>query len=60
MPGFVIPLVGTTNSNHIAECVKAVDIVLNRDYWYELLVIARGRSIPEKNPLVNLSISKSK
>jgi len=46
MPGGVIPLVGTANSDHIAEATEAVDIPLERDDWYELMVIARGRPMP--------------
>ncbi len=45
-PGPVIPLVGTANPDHIAEATAAVDVVLDRDDWYELMVIARGRSMP--------------
>ena len=46
LPGGVIPLVGTASADHIAEAVGAVDISLERDDWYELLVIARGRPMP--------------
>lgn len=46
LPGGVIPLVGTANAEHIAEAVRAVDIMLERDDWYELMVIARGRPMP--------------
>jgi len=46
IPGGVIPLVGTANSDHIAEATEAVDIPLERDDWYELMVIARGRPMP--------------
>ncbi len=45
-PGPVIPLVGTANPDHIAEAVGAADVRLERDDWYELMVIARGRSMP--------------
>lgn len=45
-PGPVIPLVGTANAEHIAEAAAAVDLVLERDDWYELMVIARGRAMP--------------
>ncbi|MBC7236581.1 MAG: aldo/keto reductase [Chloroflexi bacterium] len=45
-PGPVIPLVGTANPKHIAEAAGAVDLVLERDDWYELMVIARGRPMP--------------
>ena len=46
LPGGVIPLVGTANPDHIAEAVSAIDVTLDRDDWYELLVIARGRPMP--------------
>ena len=45
-PGPVIPLVGTANPKHLAEAAGAVGITLDRDDWYELMVIARGRSMP--------------
>jgi aryl-alcohol dehydrogenase-like predicted oxidoreductase len=45
-PGPVIPLVGTANPDHIAEAAEAVDVVLDRDDWYEMMVIARGRGMP--------------
>jgi len=45
-PAGVIPLVGTANADHIAEAAAAVDVVLERDDWYELLVAARGRPMP--------------
>ena len=45
-PGPVIPLVGTANPEHIAEAAAAVNITLDRDDWYELMVIGRGRSMP--------------
>ena len=46
LPGPVIPLVGTTNADHIAEAAKAAEITFERDDWFELLVIARGRPMP--------------
>lgn len=46
LPGGVIPLVGTANAEHIAEAAAACEIQLERDDWYELLVIARGRPMP--------------
>lgn len=45
-PGGVIPLVGTANADHIAEAAAAVGLTLDRDNWYELMVIARGHPIP--------------
>ncbi|MBS12760.1 MAG: hypothetical protein CME19_14290 [Gemmatimonadetes bacterium] len=46
LPGGVIPLVGTANPDHLAEAVDAVGKTLDRDDWYELMVIARGRPMP--------------
>ena len=46
LPGPVIPLVGTANADHIAEAVRAIELTLERDDWYELMVIARGRPMP--------------
>ena len=45
-PGPVIPLVGTANPDHIAEAAAAANTPLDRDDWYELTVIARGRPMP--------------
>ena len=46
LPGGVIPLVGTANPDHIAEAAAASQVTLERDDWYEMLVIARGRPMP--------------
>ena len=46
LPGGVIPLVGTANPEHIAEAAAAVGIIIDRDDWYEMMVIARGRPMP--------------
>lgn len=46
LPGGVIPLLGTANPDHVAEAVGAVGKTLDRDDWYELMVIARGRPMP--------------
>ncbi len=46
LPGGVIPLVGTANVDHLSETVAALDISLDRDDWYELMTIARGRPMP--------------
>ena len=46
LPGGVIPLVGSANVDHIAEAAAAVEVAFERDDWYELMVIARGRPMP--------------
>ena len=45
-PAGIIPLVGTANADHIAEASGAVDVEIERDDWYEMLVTARGRPMP--------------
>jgi aryl-alcohol dehydrogenase-like predicted oxidoreductase len=55
LPGGVIPLVGTANPDHIAEAAGAVGKRLERDDWYRIMVIARGRPMPwEQRPFVYL------
>lgn len=46
LPGGVIPLVGTANPDHLAEAAAAADIAIERDDWYELMVMGRGRPMP--------------
>ena len=46
LPGGVIPLVGSANVDHITEAAAAVEVAFERDDWYELMVIARGRPMP--------------
>jgi aryl-alcohol dehydrogenase-like predicted oxidoreductase len=46
LPGGVIPLVGTADAVHVAEAAAATDITVERDDWYELMVIGRGRPMP--------------
>lgn len=46
VPGGTIPLVGTANVTHIEEAAAAVELTLERDDWYEMMVIARGRPMP--------------
>jgi aryl-alcohol dehydrogenase-like predicted oxidoreductase len=50
LPGGVIPLVGTANPDHVDEAVAATEIQIERDDWYEMMVIARGRPMPWGQP----------
>jgi len=45
-PGKIIPIVGTTNPDRIAEATRAAEINLDREDWYRLLVAARGEGLP--------------
>ena len=46
LPGGVVPLVGTINPQHLTEAAGAAEVQLDRDDWYELMTIARGRPMP--------------
>ncbi|HUS36773.1 MAG TPA: aldo/keto reductase [Verrucomicrobiae bacterium] len=45
-PANIIPIVGTTNQQTIAETVKACDITLSREEWYRLFEAAWGHRLP--------------
>jgi predicted oxidoreductase len=39
------PVTGTMNAGRLAECVKAAEITLTREEWYEIL-LAAGNTLP--------------
>ncbi|MDR1970544.1 MAG: aldo/keto reductase [Treponema sp.] len=39
------PITGTMNSERLADCIKAADISLSREEWYEIL-LAAGNTLP--------------
>jgi predicted oxidoreductase len=39
------PVTGTMNAGRLADCVKAADITLTREEWYEIL-LAAGNTLP--------------
>ncbi|NNM88305.1 MAG: aldo/keto reductase [Phycisphaerae bacterium] len=45
-PSGIIPIVGSCNPEHIRDAVRADSLELSREQWYELLVAARGKSLP--------------
>jgi len=45
-PAQIQPIIGTTNSQRIRQCVQAGPKVLNREDWYALYVSARGQALP--------------
>lgn len=45
-PSKIVPIVGSTNPDHIRDAVKADDVDLSREDWYKLLVTARGEPLP--------------
>lgn len=45
-PAKIVPIVGSTNPDRIREAVKAADLDLTREEWYQLLIAARGEPLP--------------
>lgn len=44
-PAKMIAVTGTTNEQRLAECMKAMDIILTREEWYEIYRLA-GNVLP--------------
>ncbi|MGD0745538.1 MAG: aldo/keto reductase [Verrucomicrobiota bacterium] len=45
-PSKIVPIIGSTNPERIRDAVKADDVELTREEWYQLLVAARGEPVP--------------
>ena len=45
-PAKIIPIVGSTNPEHIREAAGAAQIQLSRTDWYKLWVASRGANVP--------------
>ncbi|MCG9894524.1 MAG: aldo/keto reductase [Fimbriimonadaceae bacterium] len=45
-PAGIVPIVGSANPERIAQSAVAPDILITRDDWYRLLVLARGAGLP--------------
>lgn len=45
-PAGILPIVGSTNPQHIRDAARAVEINLSREEWYCLLNAARGGPLP--------------
>jgi predicted oxidoreductase len=45
-PSKIVPIVGSNNPERIREAVKATEIVLTREEWYQLFTAARGEPLP--------------
>lgn len=45
-PAGIIPLVGSTNPEHIREAVSATQVSLAREDWYRLWVASWGQEVP--------------
>ncbi len=44
-PSHIIPIVGSVRAEAMREAAKADDITLDRDNWYRILRVARGRKL---------------
>ncbi len=45
-PARIQPIIGSTNKEHIHDCIKADDIELSREEWYRLYEAAVGQRLP--------------
>ena len=45
-PSGILPIVGSSNPVNIRAAVKATELDLTREEWYQLLVAARGEPLP--------------
>lgn len=45
-PSEIIPIVGSTNPDHIRDAAKADNVDVDREDWYRILVAARGAGLP--------------
>jgi predicted oxidoreductase len=45
-PARIIPIIGSTNPDHIREAAKATELELTREEWYRLFTAARGEPLP--------------
>jgi predicted oxidoreductase len=45
-PSKIMPIIGSTNPDHIRNAVKATEIELTRAEWYRLFTAARGEGLP--------------
>ncbi|WP_372761723.1 aldo/keto reductase family oxidoreductase [Pseudoalteromonas sp.] len=45
-PALIQPVIGTTNSQRIANACDAINVQLSREHWYALYVSAKGYELP--------------
>ncbi|WP_452220095.1 aldo/keto reductase [Lacinutrix salivirga] len=45
-PAKIKPVIGTTNATRIANAVKALDITLDLEDWFKILVACQGHKVP--------------
>ena len=45
-PAGIVPIIGSTNAEHIRDAARAVDLDLSREEWYRLMPVAVGQPLP--------------
>lgn len=45
-PGNVFPVIGTTKPERITEATKAIDIKMDVQDWFEMLLVVQGKEMP--------------
>lgn len=45
-PSGIFPVIGTTKAERIIESAKAVDIKLDTQDWFEMLLVVQGKEVP--------------
>jgi predicted oxidoreductase len=45
-PSNIFPVIGTTKSDRITESAKAIDIKLDTQDWFEMLLVVQGKEMP--------------
>jgi predicted oxidoreductase len=45
-PSTIFPVIGTTKAERITEASKAVDINLDVQDWFEMLLVVQGKEMP--------------
>ena len=44
-PAGIVPIIGSTNPEHIRDAARAVDLDLSREEWYRLMPAAVGQPL---------------
>jgi len=45
-PAGIVPIIGSTNPEHIRDAARAVDLDLSLEEWYRLMPAAVGQPLP--------------
>jgi predicted oxidoreductase len=45
-PSNIFPVIGTTKPERITESAKAIDIKLDMQDWFEMLLVVQGKEMP--------------